>query len=101
MYNEKSLQDKQLIRSISDLIIQNPSRARELFGDFNKIKTLYPELSEVCDLVLNLSLSDSDIYINNLHVEINKIPDKTTKNIFKSALDFYLNNKIKNSPSLL
>ncbi|NWA62878.1 helicase [Pantoea sp. B9002] len=93
MYDNKSLQDKQLIRSIADLVIQNPSRAREIFGNLDKIVQLYPELSGVRDLVLSYL---SENYLKELSYEINGINDKTTKNIFMSALNSYINsNKYK------
>lgn len=90
MQNDKSLQDKQLIRAIADLIIQNPSRARELFGNLDKIVTLYPELDGVRNLVTDLI---SENYIKDLFVEVNEIKDPITKNIFLSALNYYISNQ--------
>lgn len=93
MQNDKSLQDKQLIRSIADLIIQDPSRARELFGNLNKVVSIYPELEGVCSLVTDLT---SENYMKDLNVKINEIDNKVTKNIFLSALNHYMaNNKEK------
>ncbi|MGB8498804.1 MAG: helicase [Pantoea agglomerans] len=89
MYDNKSLQDKQLIRSIADLVIQNPSRAREIFGNLDKIVKLYPELSGVRDLVISYISED---YLQKLGSEIKTINDVTTKNIFMSALNSYSNN---------
>ncbi|MGL6488781.1 hypothetical protein ACSZNF_17975 [Aeromonas hydrophila] len=90
MQNDKSLQDKQLIRSIADLIIQDPSRARELFGNFNKVLSIYPELEGVCSLVTDLT---SENYIKDLNIEINEINNRVTKNIFISALNHYMTNR--------
>ncbi|MEL7592703.1 hypothetical protein ACEUC8_01675 [Aeromonas veronii] len=90
MQNDKSLQDKQLIRSIADLIIQDPSRARELFGNLNKVVSIYPELEGVCNLVTDLT---SENYINDLSIKINEIDNKVTRNIFLSALNHYINHK--------
>ncbi|HIE1305182.1 TPA: hypothetical protein ACXJRF_000029 [Serratia marcescens] len=90
MTNDKSLQEKQLIRSIADLIIQNPSLALELFGDLNKIVILYPELDGVCKLVTDFT---SENYLDKLHGEVSKINNKVIKNIFISALDSHLKNK--------
>lgn len=93
MQNDKSLQDKQLIRSIADLIIQNPSRARELFGNLSQIVGLYPELEGVCNLVVDLRSAD---YIEDLRHEINNIDNTITKNIFISAFNYYSNNQLNN-----
>ncbi|MEQ9854587.1 MULTISPECIES: helicase [Pectobacterium] len=97
MKNDKSLQEKQLIRAIADLIIQNPSRARELFGNLDKIVMLYPELDDICKLVTEFISND---YIEKLSIKVNEINDKVTKNIFISALDSYLKNQKKKSSEL-
>lgn len=93
MQDDKTLQDKQLIRAIADLVIQDPSRATELFGNLDKIVMLYPELEGVRNLVVDLR---SENYIKDLDLEINKIKDKVTRNIFLSALSYYINNQVKN-----
>ena len=93
MQDDKTLQDKQLIRAIADLIIQDPSRARELFGDLDKIVILYPELEGVRNLVTDLV---SDNYIKDLKGEIDLIKDKVTRNIFLSALNSYMNSQVRN-----
>lgn len=93
MQDDKTLQDKQLIRAIADLVIQDPSRATELFGNLDKIVMLYPELEGVRNLVVDLR---SENYIKDLELEINKIKDKVTRNIFLSALNYYINNQVKN-----
>ncbi|MCF5874041.1 hypothetical protein [Aeromonas veronii] len=90
MQNDKSLQDKQLIRSIADLIIQNPSRARELFGNLKKVVNIYPELEGVCNLVTDFT---SDNYMKDLNIKINEIDNKVTRNIFLSALNHYMVNQ--------
>ncbi|MEI7247945.1 helicase [Pectobacterium carotovorum] len=97
MKNDKSLQEKQLIRAIADLIIQNPSRARELFGNLDKIVMLYPELDDICKLVTEFTANN---YIEKLSVKVNEINDKVTKNIFISALDSYLKNQKNKSSEL-
>lgn len=90
MYNSISLQEQELIRSIADLIIQDHVRARNIFGDFTQITTLYPELSDICFFVTTFD-NDELAFYKNLENEINKIDNKSIRNIFISAFNSYIN----------
>lgn len=95
MRDNKSLQDKQIIRAIADLIVQDPTRAIELFGNMNDIISLYPELIGVRELVVNPPYEN---YLGSLELEIKKIVNNDTRSIFQSALDMNAHlKKIKNS----
>ncbi len=90
MCNNISLQEQELIRSIADLIIQDHARARKIFGDFIQVITLYPELKDICLLVIT-SDNNELAFHKNLASEINKIDNKSIKNIFTSAFNSYIN----------
>lgn len=84
MRDNKSLQDKQIIRAIADLIVQEPTRVIELFGNMDDIVSVYPELEGVRNVVIHFPAEN---YAQMLESEIGKIDDKDTKSIFISALD--------------
>ncbi len=83
MSEKKSIDDKMLLRAIADMVIQNPSYAREIFNDKDDIINIFPELKIISDFLLQ---SYEDNYRKILEDKINEIPDTETKNIFLIAL---------------
>lgn len=86
----KSLNEKQLIRSIADLIIKNPQRFREIFQAGDKVETVFPELE---DVIAFLMMYDDRDYHEKLRMEISGIADRQTQGIFEAALNSYFYNK--------
>lgn len=80
-----SLQEQELIRNIADLIIQNPGRAQDMFGNFEQIIQLYPDIRDVC-LLVNRGNHFSRHYKDQLIYEINRIQNPAIRNIFDSAM---------------
>lgn len=86
----KSLNEKQLIRSIADFIIENPQRFREIFGSKDKVESIFPELEKVVAFVM---MYDDRDYHEKLRLEISGITDRQTRGIFEAALKSYFHNK--------
>lgn len=84
MSTSKSLDDKQLIRAIADMVARNPQYAKELFNSLDDIIDLYPELYVIKSVVENYKQAN---YFDKLLGEIEKISDRDAKNIFKIAID--------------
>lgn len=83
-----SLQEQELIRNIADLIIQNPRRAQDMFGDFEQITQLYPDIRNIC-LLVNSGEHYYGSYEDKLIYEINRIKNPAIRNIFYSAINSY------------
>jgi len=84
-----TLDEKQLIRSISDVIVHNP----ELVNDLLRIPQftalpLFDNIKNVVDFAKDYPLDKikSNQYYQGLIVEISKITDKEMKAIFESSL---------------
>ncbi|EHA3039861.1 helicase, partial [Escherichia coli] len=52
MSEKKSIDDKMLLRAIADMVVQNPSYAREIFNDADDITNIFPELKVISDFLL-------------------------------------------------
>lgn len=89
MINKKSIDDKQLIRTISDIVVKNPSFADEIFRDNKDIISIFPELEEISNFI-STNHNDGDIFYKKLSIAINEIKDKETKAIFTSSLNLFL-----------
>lgn len=89
----KTLKEKELIRSISDLIIESPERSIVLFGPMDKLLVVFPEIECIVEFVTSYNY-DKNNYIERLGVEIEKISHTQTKTIFKHALTYYKDNKM-------
>ena len=88
-----SLQEQELIRNIADLVIHDPNRAHAMFGNFEQIIQLYPELSGVFSLINNSNGDHRTRYYQDvLTDEINRIRSPAIRNIFYSAINSYNNN---------
>jgi hypothetical protein len=83
-----SLQEQELIRNIADLIIQNPLRAQAMFGNFEQIIQLYPDIRDIC-LLVNSGEYYNEHYQYKLIDEINRIKNPAIRNIFYSAIYSY------------
>lgn len=83
MSEKKSIDDKMLLRAIADMVIQNPSYAREIFNDANDIINIFPELRVISDFLLQ---PHENNYQQILEETIKKIPDTETKKIFLMAI---------------
>lgn len=86
----KSLNEKQLIRSIADLVIENPQRFREIFQAGDKVEIVFPELEGV---IAFLMMYDDRDYHEKLRIKISGIADRQTRGIFEAALKSYFYNK--------
>lgn len=84
MSNKKSIDDKQLIRSIADVVLYNPSFARDIFSTASEIVDIFPELNELADFVLFFYKDEQ--YYEQLTEVIKNIKDPDTKAIFISSL---------------
>lgn len=91
MSNKKSIDDKQLIRAIADVVVHNPHFARDVFSSTTDVIHIFPELTQMSDFVL--SFTSSEQYYEQLEYEITNINDNETKAIFKSSLNSYLLSK--------
>lgn len=83
----KSLNEKQLSRSIADLIIENPQRFREIFQTGDKVVTVFPELD---DVIVFLMMYDDRDYHEKLRIKISGIADRQMRGIFEAALKSYV-----------
>ncbi|GKQ98825.1 hypothetical protein [Aeromonas hydrophila] len=91
-----TLDDKQLLRSLSIIMVRDPKFARQLFIKYqgrgqgesdsdvpNPINKIY----NIVKLVINYDSFDSDVdYFNALKDEINKLKDRDVKEILSSSL---------------
>lgn len=84
MSEKKSIDDKVLLRAIADMVIQNPSYAREIFNDADDIINIFPELEIISDFLLQ---PHDNNYKQTLEDTIRKIPDTETKKIFLMAIN--------------
>ncbi|MFB4928080.1 helicase [Enterobacter mori] len=82
MSEKKSIDDKMLLRAIADMVIQNPSYAREIFNDAHDIINIFPELTIINDFLLQ---PHENNYQEILEKTIKEIPDTETKKIFLMA----------------
>ena len=87
----KTLDEKQLIRQISDLIIESPEKSLLLFGPMDKILVVFPEIECIVEFITSYNY-DKNNYIEMLGVEIEKITHTQTRAIFKHALAYYIYN---------
>lgn len=84
MSEKKSIDDKMLLKAIADMVVQNPSYAREIFNDADDITNIFPELKVISDFLLQPS---DDNYKEVLEDKIKKIPNTETKKIFLMAIN--------------
>lgn len=89
----KTLDEKQLIRQISDLIIESPEKSLLLFGPMDKILVVFHEIECIVEFITSYNY-DKNNYIEMLGVEIEKITHTQTRAIFKHALTYYKDNKM-------
>ena len=92
MSYKKSLDDKQLIRAIADMVVRNPHHARELLTSVDEITHLYPELETIKSLLDDYNIRYNDNYKDNdffekLKYSVSVIPDKDSKTIFNIAIN--------------
>lgn len=92
MSYKKSLDDKQLIRAIADMVVRNPNYAREMFTSVDEITHLYPELETIKLLLDDYNIRFRDNYQENdffeqLKYSVSEIPDKDSKTIFNIAIN--------------
>lgn len=84
------LYQKQLLRSISDLVVYNPYGAYELFQEANNID-LFDKINAIQEFILEYQPQNDKrqdcTYINGLQLAIDKLDDKEVKKIFKSSID--------------
>lgn len=80
----KSIGDKQLIRSIADVVVSGPVFALNLFSRIDGVVNIFPELAGVIDFIF--SLPDNKHYYRRLRVVIDAIDDDDTRAIFLNAL---------------
>ncbi|MFM5144492.1 hypothetical protein ACEUA0_18650 [Aeromonas veronii] len=89
-----TLDDKQLLRSLSIIMVRDPKFARQLFikyqgrgqGESN-VPSPINKIYSVVELVIKHDSFDSDVdYLNALRDEINKLKDKDVKEILSSSL---------------
>ncbi|EOY4514105.1 hypothetical protein [Vibrio vulnificus] len=88
MSSKKSIDDKQLIRSIADVVVYNPHFARDMFSSTNDIVHIFPELNQISDFVLSFTTNEQ--YYRQLRDVIIMINDNETRAIFQSSLNSYL-----------
>lgn len=93
MSNKKSVDDKQLIRAIADVVVNTPHIARDVFSSTNDVTVIFPELIKMSKFVL--SFTSSEQYYEKLEDEIANINDNETRAIFKSALSSHSSSKNK------
>jgi hypothetical protein len=84
MSNTKSLNDKQLLMNIADMVVRNPAYAKDLFSNMHEIVGLYPELQGIGSL---LDTYNSDQYHQSLKYVVDGISDVDSKKIFTLALE--------------
>lgn len=83
MSNTKSLNDKQLLMNIADMVVRNPDYAKDLFANMHEIVGLYPELQSIGSL---LDTYNRDQYYQRLKYVVDRISDVDSKTIFTMAL---------------
>lgn len=85
-----SLKEKQLLRSVVELIIQNPFVAKKLFSDLQlaRDEEFSFTLGKIKPLVSLVNDSDAqgDIYLNRIQALIGQLDDADVRLIVKSTL---------------
>ena len=86
-----SLDDKQLLRSISDLIIHQPEHINLLLNNHPEIADIgiLKKIPGIVALIKNYRLADmkDDNFFHDLNEEIDKLSNKDIKEIFRSSID--------------
>lgn len=84
-----TLNQKQLVRSFSDIIVHNPESARVLINTQHIDKLgLFEHIQNVIEFVRNYQNGNRDVegYLAGLRTEIDKVPNKEMKIILSSAI---------------
>lgn len=88
---ELTLDEKQLLSSLSDLVVYKPDLADYLFSQHNLENfPYYDDLKGIVTLLNRYNHNDfnSDYYIKDLSSEINKIQNTEIRNIFEASLSY-------------
>jgi hypothetical protein len=84
--NEYSFNEKELIRSIADIIISNPYYFSQVFSD-SEIYDVFPTLKNIVQYI-----QISEIYdISEIKEHMNNIDDVTIKAIFLRSFNCWIN----------
>lgn len=89
---EKTISDKQLIRSLADMMIENPISAIMIFKDMKDVLLIFPELESVVEFITSYDYEECN-YIERFSKSIDKITHIQTKAIFKSSLEYHKKTK--------
>lgn len=79
-----SLQEQELLRSIFDMIFEDHNRSIKVLDRFRNVKTLYPEIRKVLNIIL--FYEGRDIKIQALEFYIKRVENQGIRNIIQSSL---------------